>query len=273
MRFQTVPGDGNCLFHSIAACLYHIEHHGRHLPMDSYECITALRTQSLALRNAAVDILRNIQNNGRRRLFLQGEEYLEAHDLLSAAAAQFDLDGEEYCELMRKESYWGGGPEIVALCNYLQRPIHIYELIPADEASDLQQDENSNLPTSHNKVKASTQFTLRRMACFGSPKFDRKEPLHILSADSRFPDVEPRRIRKVGNHFLALFPITQLKGEISSDGEHRQHHNRFRRHAMIRGGSRIIDRGREKTRSKGSDKIMDDGGGWTEKVLDWLDML
>ena len=69
-----------------------------------------------------MDVLQNVP---RKRLFLQGEEYLEANELLGPAAAQCELDGEEYCELMRKESYWGGGPEIVALCNYLQRPIHM----------------------------------------------------------------------------------------------------------------------------------------------------
>lgn len=99
--------------------------------MDSHERILELRSKSLELRNAAVDVLEDSHNRnnlgrvGRRKLFLQGEEYLEARELLAAAAAQFELEGEEYCELMRKESYWGGGPEIVALCNYLQRPIHM----------------------------------------------------------------------------------------------------------------------------------------------------
>ena len=79
------------------------------------------------------------------------------------------------------------------------------------------------------------------MACFGSPKFDRREPLHILSADSRFPDVEPRRIRKVGNHFLALFPVNTLRHNngAAEDGQYYQQQQRFRRHALIRGGSRI----------------------------------
>lgn len=94
--------------------------------MDSHERILELREKSLELRNAAVDVLHGLHGSrGRRKLFLQGDEYLEARELLAAAAAQFQLDGEEYCELMRKESYWGGGPEIVALCNYLQRPIHM----------------------------------------------------------------------------------------------------------------------------------------------------
>lgn len=131
MEIRQVPGDGNCLFHSIAAALFYSENEGRHLPMDSHERILELRSKSLELRNAAVDVLEDSHNRnnlgrvGRRKLFLQGEEYLEARELLAAAAAQFELEGEEYCELMRKESYWGGGPEIVALCNYLQRPIHM----------------------------------------------------------------------------------------------------------------------------------------------------
>ena len=128
---RQVPGDGNCLFHSIAACL-HRAVNGTHLPMNSHDRVGRLRCMSLQLRNAAVDVLEEKQNTwggwvgrGGKRLFLQGEEYLEASKLLSAAAAQFDLSGENYCDLMRKESYWGGGPEIVALCNYLQRPIHM----------------------------------------------------------------------------------------------------------------------------------------------------
>ena len=44
------------------------------------------------------------------------------------------------------------------------------------------------------------------MACFGSPKFDQKEPLHILSADCRFPDLIPGTQADAGNHFMAVFP-------------------------------------------------------------------
>ena len=61
---RQVPGDGNCLFHSIASCLYYAEYNN-HLPMNSFDCINKLRSKSLALRNAAVDILQNVQNNGQ----------------------------------------------------------------------------------------------------------------------------------------------------------------------------------------------------------------
>jgi hypothetical protein len=127
--------------------------------------------------------------SGGRLLFLQGKEFLRARDLVEAAASQYGLSGEEYCHLMRKDSYWGGGPEIVALVNVLRRPIHVYELCSAGANGS-----------------RDGRFWLRRMACFGSPKFDRREPLHILSADSRFPDVEPGKQFTSGNHFLAMFP-------------------------------------------------------------------
>lgn len=121
VRIRQVPGDGNCLFHSIAVVLSKVEN-GTDLVMDSPRGIHELRQSSMNLRNRAVDAL---QSAPRRRLFLQGDEYLEARELLMAAASQFDLEGNEYCDLMRRESYWGGGPEIVALCNCLQRPIHM----------------------------------------------------------------------------------------------------------------------------------------------------
>jgi len=49
------------------------------------------------------------------------------------------------------------------------------------------------------------------MACFGSPKYDRKEAIHILSADSRFPDLQPGQQLSSGNHFLALFPYQKRR--------------------------------------------------------------
>lgn len=177
VRIRQVPGDGNCLFHSLSVCLSRAER-GADFSFDDLE---ELRKCSRLLRQQAVDYL---QQKPRRLLFLQGKEYLRAKDLVDAAAGQYGCTGDEYCETMRQESYWGGGPEIVALCNLLKRPIHVYEL------------------SQHKK-----EFRLRRMACFGSPKFDRREAIHILSADSRFPDVSPGRQLESGNHFLALFPL------------------------------------------------------------------
>eukprot|EP00565_Helicotheca_tamesis_P003256 CAMPEP_0185727904 /NCGR_PEP_ID=MMETSP1171-20130828/3448_1 /TAXON_ID=374046 /ORGANISM="Helicotheca tamensis, Strain CCMP826" /LENGTH=328 /DNA_ID=CAMNT_0028396549 /DNA_START=228 /DNA_END=1212 /DNA_ORIENTATION=- len=200
---RQVPGDGNCLFHSISAGLC-LALNGTHVCMRD---ITSLRSNSAWLRQSAVDCL---SRNPRRLLFLQGNEYLRAKDLVDAAAAQYDMTGEKYCDLMRKDSYWGGGPEIVALCNVLKRPIHVYELTAVSEEA-IRSDDNPKMSSSEGQstARTATQFRLRRMACFGSPKFDRKEPLHILSADSRFPDVAPGRQMTSGNHFLAMFPLTK----------------------------------------------------------------
>lgn len=302
VQVRQVPGDGNCLFHSIAICLFHAANNNncdgedgyweclglwrkrnrrggegntkdddisyqrqRHLPMDTMANIAQLRRTSLALRNAAVDVLScssspttaalsslisthkgvgvgggllglgglgslisrggggvaSIMGNAggktatppSRLLFLQGDEYISSTELLAAASSQFNIDGEEYCTLMRNEGYWGGGPEIVALCNYLRRPIHVYELVPKNNDNSGHHTHNDS---DGGKVRTSDRFALRRMACFGSPKFDRKSPLLILSADSRFPDLEPKRARRAGNHFLALFEVPRGGGGYDS---------------------------------------------------------
>ena len=162
---------------------------------------TMLSMNSALLRCLAVD---SLSRKPKKVLFLQGDECLRAKDLVDAAASQYNMTGEKYCELMRRDSYWGGGPEIVALCNVLRRPIHVYEL-----TEDMEEYEDEE------EKRNSPGFRLRRMACFGSPKFDRKEPLHILSADSRFPDVSPGRQLASGNHFLAMFPIKVKKKKTS----------------------------------------------------------
>jgi hypothetical protein len=151
-----------------------------------------LYQNSATLREQAVDCL----EQKRKLLFLQGHEYLRSKDLVEAAASQYGISGTEYCQLMRQDSYWGGGPEIVALCNVLQRPIHVYELYVKNK-----------------------QFVLRRMACFGSPKFDRNRALHILSADSRFPDLAPGKQLASGNHFLAMFPVEKQKKQRLRGGD------------------------------------------------------
>jgi OTU-like cysteine protease len=209
-RIRQVPGDGNCLFHSISTCYAHAVN-GTHLDMSSQnnniESLQWLYHNSAILRQQAVDCL----EQKRKLLFLQGQEYLRAQDLVDAAASQFDISGPEYCRLMRQDSYWGGGPEIVALCNVLQRPIHVYELF-VDDCT------NKN------------EFVLRRMACFGSPRYDKQSALHILSADSRFPDLQPGKQEAAGNHFLAVFP-EDVKQHSSSTLEYKK-----KKKPRIRGG-------------------------------------
>lgn len=190
---RQVPGDGNCLFHSLAAALKMAET-GKHMNFTSSSLSYVDRSTSMQLRQRAIDML---SKRPLRKLFLQGNDFLRACDLVQTAASQYSITGDEYCRLMRKDGYWGGGPEIVALSNALRRPIHVYEL--ASSTKPIEQEMQKFWK------KFKTTFQLRRMACFGSPKFDSREPLHILSADSRFPDLIPGRQLSSGNHFLALF--------------------------------------------------------------------
>lgn len=230
VQIRQVPGDGNCLFHSITTCFAHANSTRLQYPRD----LTWLYKHSAHLRQEAVDCLRQ----RRRVLFLQGHEYLRAQDLVQAAADQYGISPKEYCDLMQQDSYWGGGPEIVALCNVLKRPIHVYELANAKSTGHHKtpsltssSEGNSGNGEHHNtgfrrklpfttpsqddeqpnrEHKAmDTKFVLRRMACFGSPKFDKREPFHILTADSRFPDLTPGEQLPSGNHFLAIFPLPE----------------------------------------------------------------
>ena len=203
-RVCQVPGDGNCLFHSLSLSLRHVQDKKKKKKKSPTAPDTfnthdwpVLAQSSRSLRQQAVDFLRD---KPRRLLYLQGNDCLRAHSLVEAAASQYGVTGDEYCVAMRQEGYWGGGPEIVALCNLLKRPIHVYELASVE----VQQKKKKKNTTGK---KQQEEFCLRRMACFGSPRYDRREALHILSADSRFPDVLPGRQLESGNHFLAIFPI------------------------------------------------------------------
>jgi hypothetical protein len=234
---RQVPGDGNCLFHSVSTCLSVVEDdtstpkqhqynsnkhnsnskhaNSKHMDMRN---TTHLSQQSAWLRQQAVECLRT---RPKRVLFLQGRECLRAHELVEAAAAQYNIDATEYCHLMQQDSYWGGGPEIVALSNVLRRPIHVYELacVPrgwgGSSRSGHVEARDVSVSLLRDRDSTPQQFVMRRMACFGSPKFDRKEPLHILSADSRFPDVLPGKQLSAGNHFMALFPYSNTNSKKS----------------------------------------------------------
>mmetsp|Transcript_16496 Transcript_16496/g.37890 ORF Transcript_16496/g.37890 Transcript_16496/m.37890 type:complete len:364 (+) Transcript_16496:277-1368(+) len=231
---RQVPGDGNCLFHSISVAWVHATN-GTHLEMKSPDTMEWLYRNSAKLRQLAVDCL----EERRKLLFLQGQEYLKATDLVEAAAAQYGISGSEYCGLMRQESYWGGGPEIVALCNVLQRPIHVYELhVPEDDNDEKQKHSRKYKARGiyrrgygiSSSDSPCSSFVLRRMACFGSPKFDRAPALHILSADSRFPDLRPGEQLESGNHFLAIFP------EPISEGHRSQADDEEETKQLLRGG-------------------------------------
>ncbi|KAL3809591.1 hypothetical protein ACHAXA_005807 [Cyclostephanos tholiformis] len=284
---RQVPGDGCCLFHAVAISLNLIQ--GRHLRMDDVGSLWDLKVMSRSLRRAAVRCLRSCTEGddggdrgdrrdrdegdgiGRRRfggryyrhrrLFIQGSEYMSTSQLLSTASAQYGISPVEYCDLMEQDSYWGGGPEIVALCNVLRRPIHVYELVGAtgggrggrggkvvvdvdddgggggdDDSNDSDDREwtwggswgggggrkrgggNASYGGVPDRL-INEKFRLRRMATFGSPKFDARAPVHILSADSRFPDISPECMKENGNHFMAIFPVNSLMAHVNMTRE------------------------------------------------------
>ena len=234
---RQVPGDGDCLFHSLAIALSFTEK-GKLMRLDTQQGLQELKESSRKLRTMAVECLASSFTKKRRkastkrykRLFIQGSESIKTSQLLSTASSQYGISPEEYCELMMQDSYWGGGPEIVSLCAVLRRPIHLYELIPLvdnnggerggmsdasdnnEEQTQLQQREKTMY-----KDRTNNQFCLRLLATFGSPKYDTKQPLYILSADSRFPDVDPHCALKDGNHFLALFPVDRMRSCLRRD--------------------------------------------------------
>lgn len=204
MRGRQVPGDGACLFHALSAGLW-LSMNGTHHPMDR----KPLREQSMLLRQRAVDVLEDTRDPW---LYMGDSERLRASKLLALAAEQCGQSPKDYCYKLRKPHAWGGGPEIVALSNAMRRPIHVYELLWAvadPTAAEADVDEEDDLDTEE-AVRAqrrrSPRWCLKCIAEFGSPRFERKTPpLHILSCDSRFPNLSPEQMLEQGNHFLLLF--------------------------------------------------------------------
>jgi hypothetical protein len=121
-----------------------------------------LQSISKWLRKSAIDVL--LENN--KSLAIEDDENIISNDLLKMIADFQSKSPEEYCAEMRRDRTWGGGPEIVALCNYLECPIHVYEL-----------GKGSGFLRKH--------FQFRKRAFFGSPIFNTKSPIYILSADGR----------------------------------------------------------------------------------------
>jgi hypothetical protein len=177
---RNVPGDGSCLFHAIAVCLKHKISHTNEIFDET--------TSNLSrwLRNLACDVLSGKSKGNNISLVIEpGADTINLLDLQSLLAEKYNQTFSEYCSKMRDDlTTWGGGPEILALCNYFECPIHVYELCSVD----------------------GKQFSLRVKALFGSPNFDGKFPIFLLSADGRFPRISPGSQKAEGDHFLALFP-------------------------------------------------------------------
>ena len=182
---QQVQGAGDCLFHSIAISMA-LEDERCHL--DMYD--PSLKERVGKLRALAVKTLTDDPN---RTLHLEGEQAIVTSELVEAAAEQYGVTAAAYCESMSKAGVWGGGPEILALVNALERPIHVYEPIAGCNG---------------------TEFRLQLCGAFGSPRFDScGTPVCIIAADDRFPNCKPTEVKRHGeggNHFLALLPASAL---------------------------------------------------------------
>ena len=182
---QQVQGAGDCLFHSIAISMA-FEDERCHL--DMYD--PSLKDRVSKLRALAVKTLTDDPN---RTLHLEGTQAIVTSELVEAAAEQYGVTAESYCTSMSREGVWGGGPEILALVNALERPIHVFE--PIDTCN-------------------GTQFRLQLCGAFGSPHFDSSgSPVCIVAADDRFPNCKPTEVKRHGeggNHFLALLPANAL---------------------------------------------------------------
>lgn len=184
MRFNVrqVPGDGGCLFHSLAVCMK-FQRDKDHPPFFDLD----LRELSDKLRKTSVKVLRS----PTLCLAMESGEEITSSELLKMVAANYNITETEYLQQMLIPNTWGGGPEIVALSNHFKRPIHVYEL--------------------HTQGTIRKHFQLKICAKFGSPAFDTKSPLNILCADGRFPNIAPGFQKDIGDHFLALFPCSTKK--------------------------------------------------------------
>lgn len=114
------------MFHALTAALKHMAIGDTPVERRVHHALTSYDLNfSRTLRHKAVDVLK-LEN-----VTLDiGDNFpaLPASALLKLAAADLSLSPAQYCKNMLMDREWGGGPEIIALCNYMQLPIHVYEL-------------------------------------------------------------------------------------------------------------------------------------------------
>lgn len=196
---RQVPGDGSCLFHSLAAGLSYLST-SQHLNFDK-----KLRSLSKRLREISIETL----SEKNKVLVMEKDQTIFANELLEIVSEHYNCtSAEQYLEDMKNSKTWGGGPEIVAISNSLSRPVHVYELC-CDGFIGMK------------------SFKLTLCGQFGSPTFDNQTPLFLLCADGRFPDIRPGEQKKQGDHFLALFPKPITDIEIEKKDIHKTKMGRF----------------------------------------------
>lgn len=112
---EQVPGDGSCLFHAVAR--------GLHKLSETTPCDDT----AIMLRTAAADVLE--QRDG---VLFAGSKHecqtWKCADIIDMMEKEYSLKRGTYCRCIRDPNVWGGGPEILALSNYLSIPISVYDL-------------------------------------------------------------------------------------------------------------------------------------------------
>lgn len=171
VRIWQTPGDGSCLFHSIAAALILDDLHSASI--DDAIILKRLQNEAQRKRSSAVDVL----SGGDRNLRLSRDERITSARLVEMASKQYGISPSRYLKEMKEDCVWGGGPEIVAVANHLGRQIVLLE--------------------EYEESTSGTRIELKVMARFGIGR----PPIHILSTNQKFP--KERFKRK--NHFVAVF--------------------------------------------------------------------
>nr|PIM01233.1 putative cysteine protease domain protein [Toxoplasma gondii COUG] len=202
VKAREVPGDGACLFVSVAASLW----------WNAFETHADLNDPAFvdmvgSLRQLAVDTL---QDTNATPLALEGDEVLSRRTLVTMAAADYNMTPAAYCERMRLPGTWGGGPEIVAMSHALRRVIVVYEKhSPSMQSGDSQSGSafdthphRLSRPPATDSPSDSGQnpIKLKVVACLGFPENVAEEPLHILFTSSAGDG-------QAADHFLPLFPV------------------------------------------------------------------
>lgn len=115
---KNVPGQGDCMF--LAVALASLTSVG----LGANDAL--LNAISKETRNVVANILESANNSGN--LVIENKRLVSTQSLLKSAAKQEGVSPEEYLEMLRNGTLYGGGPELTVLSNVLRRPISIYEL-------------------------------------------------------------------------------------------------------------------------------------------------
>ena len=216
-KVQQVKGDGSCLFDSLSLTLSYLNTSKYHPSTDF-----SILSFSSHLRSLAIQIL----NQTNQQLIINQNESISSRELLNLTSKLFHLTPNEYCQLMLQPYSWGGGPEIIALSNYFNCSINIYEVITKKNDS---------------KLYFNKSFT------FGpSNQQNKGKELNILFTNGKFPYLTSEEVKEaIADHFLPMFEIeTDDENEDEDEDEEEKSSSRSNIYndKSIKNSKRKIDR-------------------------------